>query len=70
MMSQTFSKPRAMLNKTKRKQVSRDVIHVSVLQTDHRQRPITARVAFTLLYNVRCYRYLSPCSIYILLWHD
>ena len=58
MMSQTFSKPRAMLNKAKRKQVSRDVIHVSVLQTDHRQRPITARVAFTSLYNVA------------LLWHD
>ena len=59
-----------MLNKTKRKQVSRDVIHVSVVQTDHRQRPITVRVAFTSLYIVRCYRYLSPRIIYILPWHD
>ena len=37
---------------------------------DHRQRPITARVAFTSLYNVRCYRYLSLRIIYILPWHD
>ena len=52
-MSQTFSKPRAMLNKTKKTNVPWHHPCICTLR-DHGQRPITARVAFTSLYNVIC----------------
>ena len=52
-MSQTFSKPRAMLNKTKKTNVPWHHPCICTLR-DHGQRPITAPVAFTSLYNVIC----------------
>ena len=49
-ISQTFSKPRAMLNKTKKTSFPGRHPCICTL-IDHGQRPITARVAFTSLYR-------------------
>ena len=61
-ISQTYSKPRAMLNKTKKTSFAWRHPCICTL-IDHGQRPIIARVAFTSLYKAFGWVFLS---IYII----